>query len=180
MSYLKLAWIPRTQPGETYNHGVSEQAKWEINSLIDRAEKLLNLAPVHALFDEAERDRDMPTQYSGTNYISYSVNTGDEAKEILAWWRERGYRATGFTDDQFVGSRDYKMESREDTSLRFEMTVSFGDGTCKFEDKTDETGAKIVSHVIDSVPAQDAVIVYERELMCGDSPMPAADPIEEN
>ena len=175
MSYLKLAWIPRTQPGQDVNNSVSEQIKWEVNYFIRRAESLMALEPIHALFNEALRDDDIPTKYSGSDYIAYEVDTGDEAVEILNWWRERGYRSTGFSDDKYNASRDYKMEARDDTTLRFTANVYFGDSTCTFVDKTDEFGAKIVDRVIDSVPAQDAVIVYERELICGDSPMPSGE-----
>ena len=182
MIWLKLVWVPRTTPGQTENHAVNRRIKWELDAMVERAEELLSREPLYALMDEAERDDNIPTKYSGSSYISYKVDNGDEVKDILAWWRKRGYRSVSFKDDVNVGSRDYKMEQREPVEdaapLKFNLWAYFSGEQCKFEDVLGDDGQKVVETVIDSVPAKPAEIVYKKQLVCGDSPMPEAEPVE--
>ena len=173
MSYLKLAWSPRSQPGRTTNPYVSERIKYEIDRLTERAEEMLAMAPVHVLFDEAERDSENTRFYYGfATYCSYKVTSGDQAVEILNWWRERGYRAKSFRDDEVSGSRDYRMENRDNPDIQFSMFVYFTGDECTFVIEHGEDGEPIVDHVEQAI---DARVVYKRKLVCGGSAMPEAE-----
>jgi hypothetical protein len=174
MSYLKLAWIPRTTPAQDTNHAVNPRMDYAINNLVTQAEKMLALGEVNEFFDEAERDEHIPTKYSGYNYISYQVPSGDDAVEILTWWSKRGYKVSSFRDDQQVGSRDYAMYKRgenEHTGTRFSIYMYFNgdDDECRFEDVVDESGVKVVNYTVDAVEEH---VVYKRKLVCGGSDIP--------
>ena len=107
MSYLKLAWVPRTTPAQDINNAVHQRIDWRINNLIRESERLLALQEVHTYFDEQERDKDTPTKYAGEDYVSYSVETGDRASELLKWWSKRGYDIRRFSDDASSSSGGY-------------------------------------------------------------------------
>lgn len=178
MSWLKLAWVPRTTPGETKNHAVNHRIAWELNQMVGRAEELLAREPLYTLMDDAVRDEKIPTKYSGSSYISYNVDNGDEAVTILDWWRVRGYKSKSFRDDAASGSRDYRMVEREPAEdvdpITFMLYVYFSGDECKFEDVLDVNGQKVVERIEDSVPAKPTEVVYKRKLVCGDSPLPEA------
>ena len=175
MSYLKLAWIPRTEPAITHNPYVHPNVSWEINSLIERAEHLIAMERVHVLFTQSNREHPDQCQYHGANYISYRVNSGDEATKILNWWRKHGFRSDRFKDDTSSGSRDYSMRARDNKELWFNIWMYFSGDECTFVDQLDDDGQRIVDHVTERVPAKEAVMVYKRELICGGSPMPDVD-----
>jgi hypothetical protein len=174
MSFLKLAWIPRSTPAADNNPYVHKRLTYTVNAHIGDVERVLKLSDVNALFDEHERDEELHVKYTGYNYISYQVETGDAATEILKWWSKRGYKVDRFKDDTFSGSRDYYMRKRDDDDVRFSIYMYFagGEDACRFEDELDDSGQKIVDHVIDSVPAREAEVVYKRVLVCGDSQIP--------
>jgi hypothetical protein len=174
MSYLKLAWIPRTTPAQDNNPYVHKRLDYTVNRAIGDVERALKLNDVNTLFDTDERDEELNVKYTGYNYISYQVETGDAATEILKTWSKRGYKVDRFKDDTYIGSRDYVMVKRDDQDVRFSIYMYFagGEDACRFEDELDANGQKIVDHVIDSVPAREAEIVYKRVLVCGDSQMP--------
>ena len=180
MSYLKLAWVPRTTPAQDINNAVHQRIDWRINNLIRESERLLALQEVHTYFDEQERDKDTPTKYAGEDYVSYSVETGDRASELLKWWSKRGYDIRRFSDDASSSSRDYVMYKRQDESVTFNLYMYFkGDeDACRFEDAVDAvTGEKIIDYMTQAVPAKEAVPpapVYKRELICGGSAVPDA------
>ena len=181
MSYLKLAWIPRTTPAQDTNHAVHERIDYRINALIRESEKLLALVEVHTYFDSHERDEGVTTKYAGADYISYEVETGDRAAELLKWWSKRGYDIRSFRDDTNTSSRDYVMYKRdadEATPVQFSIYMYFagGEDACRFEDATDAvTGEKIVDYMSAGVAAKEAqppAPVYKRKLVCGGSEIP--------
>lgn len=174
MSWLKLAWVPRTTPSQDHNHAVHKRLDHTVNRAIADVERALKLTDVNMMFDTDERDEELTVQYTGYNYISYMVETGDAATDILKMWSKRGYKVGSFIDDTNVGSRDYYMEKRDDEHVRFNIYMYFkgGEDACRFEDELDDNGQKIVDHVIDSVPAREAEVLYKRVLVCGDSQIP--------
>ena len=175
-SYLKLAWVPRTQPALDRNPYVHEDLKWELDRLTKKAEELLARGPVMELFDKAKRESKYTVKYTGESYIAYSVDTGEEATEILKWWREHGYRSIKFSDESFFNSRNYTMVSRVDKNApSWTIYMYFDEGTCTYEDVLDENGKRVVERVIEPQPE---VVLYKRQLNCGDSQMPEADGLE--
>ena len=97
--------------------------------------------------------------------VSANVEHGDEAGEMLKWWREQGYRSKKFTDYPREQHRTYELNARDSESRYgsdIEFKVYFTGEACKFV----ETGE--TNHV-------EAVEAYDRpvlELQCEGAAIP--------
>lgn len=181
---IKLGWMPRTSDKhevkdktvwDTYfEEAIHKRLKGELKAIMRRSETLLALAGVQELFDQQEQ-LNAPVRYLGSDYVAYTVDTGDEASELLKWWSKQGWLIRSYTDNEALGTRDYRMYNRDNEDVEFRIYMYFGDneGACRFEDEIDPTtGEKVVDYIQQAIPAQAARPVYKRKLMCGGSAMP--------
>ena len=100
--------------------------------------------------------------------ISFQVQSGQRAKEILEWFREQNYRSVSYSDDINAGSRDYVMESRfkEDIFRIFSIFMYFKGENCTFIE-TDK-----VKEIIPGKDAVESQTIYEKKLICDGVELP--------
>jgi hypothetical protein len=66
-----------------------------------------------------------------TPSLTATVKSADEVIEALDWFREKGWKSTGFTDDGDSQTRSYTMKNK-DSENQFTFEAYFSGGTCEF------------------------------------------------
>ena len=168
---FKLAWVSRSTPGLDKNPYVHPKVKYELDAMVRNAKKLMEKdTPIYIFFEEVEREFPNLHYHHYTSSISFHVDTGDEAKEILKWFSGKGYRVTDYNDDENTGSRDYSMQSRDRIDDLFGdygfIVYMYFKGTCSFQDTTE------VARIEEAKPAVAEKTIYKKVLVCKGETLP--------
>jgi len=132
---------------------------------------------IAVLFDEFENDIFGKSVYGysefaySTPFISVTVDSGETAKKVLKWFRDKDYRYAKHEDvTNWRSYREYELVHRYEEDKRIEVRVAFS-GTCEFvEEPTGEF--EDVPEII-GVPAHRRQVM-KKVLKCGDDALPSS------